>query len=388
MNMTAQVHAFPSGFTKRPERARVWLLLSNRLGDNNQVYALAEALDLPFAVKDLSYNCLKRLPIFRGASLATLRAESRQSIKGPWPDLVVSAGYPSVPVARYIREASGGRTRIVHVGNARTNIDDFDLHFTTPQYAARNGKNAIELPFPIGNPAKAAIPTPDERAWLRAYPRPRTLIAVGGPARHWELDHAALASAMEAIRARNGSGNIIVATSARTRESTERLLRTLAPDCEAVVATFPRFATLLAEADEIYVTADSVSMISEAVLTGKPVGIIPIRRSARGYVARCLFEPFGVVTLPNFPNFWKLLRENGLAGTVELPVASQVCDTVDRAASAVRSLLAPGHAVDEGKAGRPVADLGFARRASGRQWPGDRTRRSARPAIRDQAARI
>lgn len=388
MNMTAQVHAFPSGFTKRAERARIWLLLSNRLGDNNQLYALAEALGLPFAVKDLSYNLLKRLPMFRGASLATVRAESRQSIKGPWPDLVISAGYPSVPVARYIREASGGRTKVVHVGNARTNIDDFDMHLTTPQYAVRKCANAIELPFPIGNPAKTAMPTADERAWLSAYPRPRTLIAVGGPARYWELDHAALARAIEAIRARKGSGSIIVATSARTRESAETLLRALARDGEAVVATFPRFAVLLAQADEIYVTADSVSMISEAVLTGKPVGIIPIRRSARGHLARCLFEPFGAVTLPNFPNFWNLLRENGLAGTVELPVASQVCDTVDRAASAVRSLLALGDAVDERKAERTIADLGTAWRPSGRQWPGHRTCRSARPAIRDKAARI
>lgn len=387
MNMTAQA-PFPSSFTKRAERARVWLLPSNRLGDNNQLYALAEALALPFAVKDLSYNWLKRLPRFRGASLATLCVNSRQSIKEPWPKLVISAGYPSVPVARYIREASGGRTKIVHVGNARTDIADFDVHLTTPQYAVRKCANAIELPFPIGNPAKAAVPTAAERAWLNAYPRPRTLIAVGGPARHWELDHAALASAIEAIRTRSGPGSIIVATSARTRESTKRLLRASAREGEAVVATFPRFAVLLAEADEIHVTADSVSMISEAILTGMPVGIIPIRRSARGHVARCLLEPFGAVTLPNFPNFWRLLRENGLAGTVELPVASQVCDTVDRAASAVRSLLALGDAVDERKAERAIADLGFARRASGRQWPGDRTRRSARSAIRDKAARI
>jgi hypothetical protein len=133
---------------------------------------------------------------------------------------------------------------------------------------------------------------------------------------------------------------------------------------EAVVSMFPRFAVLLSQADKIYVTADSVSMISEAVLTGKPVGIIPIRRSIRGYIARWLLEPFGRMTLPNFPNFWRLLRRNRLAGTVELPVACQVCDTVDRAAAAVRSLLVPGDAVEQEKAEPFVADLGPARRSS------------------------
>jgi hypothetical protein len=363
MHMTALIHSFPSRFTTRPERAEVWLLLSNRLGDNNQLYALAEALDLPFAVKDLCYNVLRRFRPFCGPGLRTVTRTSRRSVKPPWPTLVISAGYPSIPVARYIRQASGGRTKIVHIGNARTEIDDFDLHLTTPQYPALECSNTIELPFPIGNPAKTARPTRNELEWLRAYPRPRRLIAVGGPARHWELDHASLTKAIDAVR-QEDQGSIIVATSARTSRRTQALLRSMVQEGEAVVSMFPRFAVLLSQADKIYVTADSVSMISEAVLTGKPVGIIPIRRSIRGYIARWLLEPFGRMTLPNFPNFWRLLRRNRLAGTVELPVACQVCDTVDRAATAVRSLLVPGDAVEQEKAEPFVADLGPARRSS------------------------
>jgi hypothetical protein len=368
MNMTALIHAFPSRFTTRSEQAQIWLLLSNRVGDNNQLYALAEALELPFAVKDLAYNELRRLRLFGGPSLASVTRASRKLLAPPWPLLVISAGYPSVPVARYIRQVSCGRTKIVHVGNARSDIGDFDLHLTTPQYPARGNDNEIELPLPIGNPAKAAQSTPDELDWLRAYPRPRRLIAVGGPARHWELDHATLANAIETLSDKKGPGSVIVTTSARTRAKTRRRLETsLGGDQEAVIDTFPRFAVLLAEADEIYVTADSVSMISEAVLTGKPVGIIPIRLSVRGQLARWLLEPFGKMILPNFPNFWNLIRSRRLAGTVELPVACQVCDTVDRAATAVRSLLAPGDVVDREKPERSVADLGSARCPSRRQ---------------------
>jgi mitochondrial fission protein ELM1 len=39
----------------------------------------------------------------------------------------------------------------------------------------------------------------------------------------------------------------------------------------------PSFAALLDDADEIFVTADSVSMLSEAIITGKPVGMVPVK---------------------------------------------------------------------------------------------------------------
>jgi hypothetical protein len=368
MPRSAAVHPFPK---KRAGSARlptVWLLLGNRLGDNNQLFALAEALGFPFEAKSLVFNQLKRFPRLHGSGLPMLDRASRELIKPPWPDLVIAIGYADVPVARFIRRESGGRTKIVHIGNPRTNIDDFDLQITTPQYARRPARNLLELPFPIGNPAKAVSPTPEERQWLRAYPHPRRVIAVGGPARHWELNHGALRRAIRVLRSKGPQGSIIATTSPRTRLSTRRLLeRSLRGTTEAVVEEFPRFAVLLAEADEIQVTADSVSMASEAVLSGKPVGIIPIRRSIRGHVTRWLWElPFGGVSLPNFPKFWNLLRRRRLVGTVELPVANQVCDTVERAATAVRSLFAPGDAVDEERPGRSVSNLGAARR-SGRR---------------------
>jgi hypothetical protein len=180
---------------------------------------------------------------------------------------------------------------------------------------------------------------------------------------------------------------VIAAVSARTRPETRDLLDSLLTEPhEASVETFPTFATLLAQSDEIHVTADSVSMLSEAVLSGKPVGMIPIRRSFKGLLNHWLWErPFGRASLPNFENFWKLLHDRRLVGTVELPVASQVCDTVDRAASAVRQLMAPGEAVDEGQAGRTAPDLGDPRREGRRQQSGHRARGVARAPVRNQA---
>jgi hypothetical protein len=360
--------------------------MGNRAGDNNQLRALAGALGWPFVEKPIAYNQLRRVPFLR-SGLIIVASQSRALIEPPWPDLVIGAGYGSVAVARHIRDKSGGRAKLVHIGNPRENIDDFDLQVTTPQYARPMTANMLELPFPIGNPASRAQPTPAEREWLRDFPRPRRFIAIGGPARFWELDHRALRNAIRTIKQKTPHGSLIVAVSSRTRPNSRELLRSLVTGRhEAIVETFPSFATLLAECDEIYVTGDSVSMLSEAVLSGKPVGMIPIRRSFKGFLNHWLWErPSGRASLPNFPNFWNLLHDRGLVGTVELPVASQVCDTVDRAAGAVRELLAAGEGVDEARARRGASDLGDPRGARGRQQSGDRARGSAEPPVRDQA---
>ena len=201
--------------TAPSRRPLVWLLMGTRAGDNNQLLALADALGCPFEAKTLGYNQLRRIPVLR-RGLTILDRRSRALIGPPWPDLVIGVGYGSVCVARYIREQSAGRARLVHIGNPRTDLSDFDLQLTTPQYARKAAPNMLEIPFPIGNPARAADPTFAERRWLDAYPRPRRLIAVGGPARHWQLDHAALADAIRALQDRTTSGSLIAAISPRT----------------------------------------------------------------------------------------------------------------------------------------------------------------------------
>lgn len=341
-------------FTVPSGRARplVWLLTEQRTGDNNQLMALADALGWPTETKPIKYNGLRRIPFLR-RGLIIVDRQSRASVRPPWPDLVICVGYTSVPLARFIRNQTKGRAKLVHIGNPRGPLDDFDLQITTPQYPRAPRPNLLELPFPIGNPARTVQPSAEELAWLAAYPRPRRLVAVGGSARFWELDSKALNEAIEQIAAKRPTGSLLIASSGRTKSSTREELERLARVRNAAaVKDFPRFATLLREADEIYVTADSVSMISEAAMSGKPVGLIPIRRTGAGRVVEALFErPTGKAVLPDFRNFWAMLDRARLMGTVTEPVAADTADTIEDAARAVRSLfllgqLAPMEASD------------------------------------------
>jgi mitochondrial fission protein ELM1 len=318
----------------------VWILAGNRRGDNNQMQALAEALGMPLETKILAYNWLRHVPAFR-RGLVHVTKSSRAQIEPPWPDLVIGVGPNSPPIARYIRRRSGGRTRIVQIGDPRCPIRDLDLLITTPQYIRRKAPNILALPLPIGDPARSVAVTPDEELWLRAHPRPRRLIAVGGSTRKWKIDDRALGQAIGLLQERSAcdGGSVIAVTSPRTPSRTRRLLKErLVGAGEAAVEDFPRFPALLACSDEIYVTADSVSMLAEAILTGKPVGMIPISRTVKGWASQAARQ-IGLPSRADLARFWRFLTVNKLVGSVESPVASKVDDTVETAASAVRNVL-------------------------------------------------
>ena len=105
---------------------RIWVLMGDRRGDNNQLLALAEGLGLPFETRTMDYRWHSKYhrKIFRS-----------------------SIGQRTVPVARWIRHHSGGRARLVRLGHPRAPNRLFDLVITTPQYPVPPADNVITLPL-------------------------------------------------------------------------------------------------------------------------------------------------------------------------------------------------------------------------------------------------
>jgi len=89
------------------------------------------------------------------------------------------------------------------------------------------------------------------------------------------------------------------------------------------------------------VTGDSVSMLSEAVVSGKPVGLIPLEPNPIGLAIRVAEElrgrPFRIRSLDRF---WSDLRLRGLIGTVEQPRSGILdADALETAVGAVNAAL-------------------------------------------------
>ena len=315
---------------------RIWVMLGHRTGDNNQLLALAEAMGVPFETRTMHFNWLRVFQRILPASLLSLKRSSRSNMAPPWPDLVMGIGWRSVPVARWIHRASGGRAKLVRLGDPRVPARHFDLLITTPQYPVAGSPNVLKLPIGMSRYKRTPVVEPDEAALLAALQRPRRLLAVGGPAKFWRLGEEQITEAVE--RLSSGPGSLLIVTSPRTPEHLTAQLRKLVDGRMNVVlidARRPRFPVLLADSDAIFVTGDSIAMLSEAVLAGKPVGIVPVALDERG--RRVLEDGSG--SHRDLRRFWASLQENGLAGTIDAPLQGAIEDPARTAANAVLALL-------------------------------------------------
>ncbi|MFD1693055.1 ELM1/GtrOC1 family putative glycosyltransferase [Azotobacter chroococcum] len=265
-----RTHRFRADFAQRSRGGqvlpRVWVLQGGRAGDNAQLTDIAEALGWPYEIK-------------RPESLASAGATDA------WPDLVLSAGRHTAVVARRIQRQSQGHARLVVLGRPRAPLADFDRVVTTPQYGLPLRQNVVDLPAP----SSASIPSTRRRWKPGGSVSP---ICRGRGSRCWWAATASLPArrtdrcgagpeAGAAARARGGS--LLLSTSPRTSAgATDALLAAI----DAPLWSY-RFGSqgdnpyraLLALADAFVVTGESVSMLTEACMSGRPVAVFPCRCS-------------------------------------------------------------------------------------------------------------
>jgi mitochondrial fission protein ELM1 len=325
---------------------RIWVIPGNRPGDDAQVYALAEELRLPFETRKLRFKRgLWTVGKLNRVSPSFVERRIRErTIIPPWPDLIIMVGRRAVPIARWVQQQSGGRTRLVYVGHPRVPPETFDLIFTTRQYLTPTGAPMRLQALAMSRYRKPAEPDDEERRWLDALPRPHLLLMLGGKTRHWCMRRRYMArvAAGLAQRAERAGGSLIIARSARTSgdclDEIERQLGSARCEWRVVRGDFPRFPVLLHDGDELFPTADSISMVSESIIAGKPVGVVPVEMN---FIGRIMLGAKVDETNPkrDLRRFWDYVLGRKLAGPVDDPVASQSVNPVIGAAVEVRALL-------------------------------------------------
>ncbi len=272
----------------------VWVLEGKRKGDNAQLHRLADALGWHKQTKAMRFTKAHVTPGFLlGASLANLTPDSRRQLKAPWPDIVIAAGKRSAATARWIRQQSGGKTRLVHVGRPWMRLDAFDLIVTTPQYRLPARPNVLHNALPLTPVTEEALAAARKDAAvgpeMKELPEPRIALLVGGDSWSYKLDARAaraIGQSADALAQQLG-GSLMITTSPRTRrEAADALLAEITVPHMAHIWTADSasnpYLAYLSMADEVMVTGDSASLLADACATGKPVSIfeLPLRLHA------------------------------------------------------------------------------------------------------------
>jgi uncharacterized protein len=310
---------------------QIWVLHDGKIGMANQVTGLAEALGWPITQKHLAIRPPWRyLPpgLWLAPALAIDPAGAR--LQPPWPDIVIGCGRNSVAPARMIKRASGGRAFWVQVQDPRFARSEIDL-IVAPRHDPAPGENVFRTLGAVHRvtPEKLAA---DAARWAPTFavlPRPLVAVLIGGDNSVYRLTEERFGALCDRLVALAKSGvGLAITPSRRTGDMQRAMLQKRLAGLPAFIwdgsGDNPYFA-MLGTADAIIVTADSVSMISEAASTGKPVHIIELEGGSA-----------------KFARFHQAMREAGITrpfnGTLETWHYAPLDDTA-RAAAEIRRRL-------------------------------------------------
>lgn len=279
----------------------LWMLSDGHAGNVRQAAALAAALGHPAAREWIvsphppwRWLAPRRLP----ASALAFDADFRRALATP-PTLAIGCGRQAALATRLLRERGA---RVAQILDPRIDPRHWDV-VIAPEHDGLRGGNVLSM---VGSLH------PVDDAWLaqaRAdfsvlaqLPQPRTTLLLGGPSRHVGMDDKALAARLSQLASvlRGEGGSLLLTTSRRTPDTWRALAREqfaaipgvrwfgatkACPTKTGIDGDDNPYPGLLAWADRIVCTPDSVNMLSEACATHVPVFVIDPART-RGRLRR------------------------------------------------------------------------------------------------------
>ena len=256
-----------------------WVLHDGKAGMASQALGLAEATGFSFIERplDIRFPWRRLPPRLWFLSLAA----TEPTLSPPWPDLVIGCGRNAAMPALAIRRASGGRTLAAQIQDPGVGRSEFDL-LVVPEHDRLRGPQIIVTRGAVHRVTSARLAAERSRfPALAVLPRPILSVLIGGANKAYRLTLRRLGEIADAVASvlRAQGGSALVTPSRRTGAAGVGLLRARLQNLPAAIwdgcGENPYFA-YLALADAFMVTADSVSMISEAAATGNPVHILDL----------------------------------------------------------------------------------------------------------------
>lgn len=260
-----------------------WILSEPYAGLQAQALGLAEAAGLAPRLRTLkarwpwNHVSAPRWPW-------PLRAVERDALAGPWPGLLLSCGGMAGAVGAALR---GPDRRVVHVQHPRMALERFDL-IVVNRHDEVTGPNVIVTRTALhrASPERLAAAAEQWRPAFAHLPRPLVAVLVGGTNGRFRLDApvaGSLAGSLAGMMELDHVGLMLTPSRRTDPKATAVFQQQLGPRGAFVwdgAGENPYYG-MLALADMIVATINSVSMVSEAAATHAPVMLAPLPGRSR-----------------------------------------------------------------------------------------------------------
>lgn len=266
-----------------------WIVTDGNVGTMNQCLGLAEALGVVPAIRLSRPRAPWRWlsPPMWPWPLAAQPGDA-DSLDPPWPELIIVSGRAAFAPAAEIRRRMKGKTIVVAIQHPRAPLTWFDL-VIIPVHDKVSGPNVLSTEGALNrvNAAALAKGAADFAEAYKDLPRPLIAVLLGGSNHRFTFDEAVgarLGGELAAVARANGAGLALTAS----RRTDPKALAALMAKLEGAPHKLWNgeganpYMGLLALADHVIATEDSVSMVSEALMTGKPVHVATLTAKGNG----------------------------------------------------------------------------------------------------------
>jgi uncharacterized protein len=256
--------------------ASCWILTDGKAGDEAQCLGVAECLGLTPSIRHVKPRGIFTWAMPWGPiDPSEASSQPHSPIAPPFPDILIASGRRAIAYVRQIKHASNKHTLTVILKDPRTGLPAADLIWV-PEHDKLRGPNVVTTltsPHRISAEklltAKAIKPT-----WLDEHEISAGVL-LGGNSQHHQFTNSDISRFLQHLTAITATGTkLIVTPSRRTPTVLAAAIKSLCAQTKSFYwdgTNENPYLQILAHADHIIATADSVNMVGEAAATGKPI---------------------------------------------------------------------------------------------------------------------
>ena len=307
------------------------LLTQGMHGMISQVEGLAKALNIDFTHQTVELNNFwKMIP----PKLTPISQSVYKKIDKSEFDVIISCGRKSVIPSIHLKNNSKKKVINIHIQDPKVNFNHFDF-IVAPEHDALDGQNVINTKGAIHYLTENEISENKDylNSFIKKDKRKVWTLIMGGPTKYYDYSTKNMKHIFTSIYKllKKHDFQLVVIPSMRTPINTIHYAKEFFGDNHTVIMDVDKKAYLsaLAISENIIVTCDSSSMISEAALTGKPIyiaSILPKKNDKRFQRFRNLFRELNITRnlgeeVENW-NYQKLDETNRVANIIKQKINS------------------------------------------------------------------